>query len=243
MARVCVDSNYFDVDDEGRLTVVKGSLGYQETIQVFGGLAPGTFEIANYPLATWLFVECIGGGGGGCGADATASGTTGAVGGGGAGGTYAASWIRTATLPAVVVMSAGAGGAAGIYGSGGNGVQSNFGTLVVAPGGNGANEIYGPSTTNTRNPGGTPGALGTGQIRRLGQPGDNAVMTNSFTKTGGNGGASGWPGAGGIGGLASAPGSAGQTFAGGGGGGAAAFGAAYGGGIGGSGIVRVHIYN
>lgn len=243
MARVCVDSNYFDVDDDGRLTVVRGSLGYQETLQVFGGLISLNFQIADYPLASWIFVECVGGGGGGCGADARATSTTGAVGGGGSGGTYAASWLRASTLPGVVVATAGAGGAGGVFADGDNGNASSFGSLVVAPGGIGAREVYGASTSATRNPGAASPSLGTGQVRKSGQPGENGVMAHALNKSGGNGGASGWNGTGGLGGLANQAGTNGQVYAGGGGGGAAAYNAAMTGGSGGAGIIRIHIFN
>ncbi|AMD42771.1 hypothetical protein SEA_XKCD426_30 [Streptomyces phage Xkcd426] len=243
MARVCVDSNYFEVNDQGQLTIVKGSLGYQETIQVFGGLTDLSFQIANYPLATWLFVECIGGGGGGAGMNASASGTHGGVGGGGSGGTYCASWLQAATLPAIVAVSAGDGGSGGVFDDGDDGEPSTFGSLVIAPGGIGASEVYGASTTTSMNPGAPQPGLGTGQIRRAGSPGMNAIMSNSVHKSGGNGGASGWPGPGGLGGLSNESGKLPQTFAGGGGGGAAAFGNNQPGGSGGAGLVRISIYN
>lgn len=243
MARVCVDSNYFEVNDQGQLTVVRGSLGYQETVQVLGGLGSLNFQIANYPLATWVFVECVGGGGGGAGIDADATPTTGGVGGGGSGGTYCASWIKANTLPAVVTVTAGNGGSGGVFDDGDDGEPSSFGSLVIAPGGIGASEIYGASETTSMNPGAPSPGLGTGQIRRVGQPGMHATMTNSVHKAGGNGGASGWPGAGGLGGLSNDSGKIGQTFAGGGGGGAAGFGNRQAGGSGGAGIVRISIYN
>lgn len=241
MARVCVDSNYFDVDDDGRLTLVRGSLGYQETITVLGTLAPITFEIANYPLVNWLFVEAVGGGGSGSGAIATASAVHGAVGGGGSGGTYCASWIRASTLPAVVIAAGGAGGAPS-FDDGNDGGPSSFGSLVVAPGGIGANEIYGASTTATYNPGAPAGAIGTGQTRKQGQPGQHGVMANVNFKAGGNGGMSGYAGGGGLGGLGNQAGASAPTFTGGGGGGASAFGSQQLSGRGGDGRVVIHLY-
>lgn len=241
MARVCVDSNYFDVDEDGRLTIVRGSLGYQESITAFGGLTPVVFEIANYPLVNWLFVEAVGGGGSGAGAIATASAVHGAVGGGGSGATYCASWIRADTLPAVVIASAGAGGA-GSFDDGNNGAASSFGTLVVAPGGIGASEIYGASTTATYNPGAPSAGLGTGQVRKQGQPGQHGIMANVNFKGGGNGGMSGYAGAGGLGGLGNQAGSSGSTYNGGGGGGASAFGSQQISGSGSPGRVIIHTY-
>ncbi|AKA61762.1 hypothetical protein SEA_MAIH_24 [Streptomyces phage Maih] len=243
MARVCVDSTYFNVDDTGQLTIKPGSLGYQQRVEVFGGLGGLNFEIANYPNAAWVFVECIGGGGGGAGAQDT-SGSTGIAQGGGSGGGYCASWIEASALPPIVPVSAGAGGAGGTFNAAGaNGQQSSFGTLVIAPGGLGATVQMIASATSGIGKGALSPALGTGQIRRQGQPGGTAVMVMAFHKTGGDGGASGYPGAGGKGGANNQDGTSGQAFAGGGGGGAAAFNSSNSGGYGGAGLVRISIYN
>lgn len=224
--------------------MVPGSLGFQSAVQALGGLTNLNFQIADYPLATWVFVECIGGGGGGAGANGSASGTTGHIGGGGSGGTYCASWLQASTLPAIVIAAGGAGGAGGVFDDGDDGVVSSFGSLVIAPGGIGAVSIFVGSTATSMNPGAPSPALGTGQIRRQGSPGEHAVMMNAVQKSGGNGGASGWPGAGGLGGFGSSQaGVGGQAFAGGGGGGATAFGNSQPGGSGGGGLVRISVYN
>lgn len=242
MARVCVDSRYFNVNDTGQLTIKPGSVGYQTTLTV-SYLAALNFQIADYPGAAWVFVECIGGGGGGAGAQDT-SGTTGIAQGGGSGGTYCASWLEAASLPAIVPVAGGDGGNGGVFNSGGaDGDPSSFGSLVVAPGGIGANVFMTASATTGTGEGAPSPASGTGQIRRQGQPGSPAIMASAFHKVGGNGGASGWPGAGGLGGTNNEGGGSGQFYAGGGGGGAAAFNGSQSGGSGGPGIVRISIYN
>lgn len=243
MARVCVDSTYFNVDDTGQLTLKPGSVGYQTTVTVLGDLAPINFQIADYPNAAWVFVECVGAGGGGAGAqDVTA--TTGIAQGGGSGGTYCASWLNAATLPPIVPVTGGNGGNGGTFNAAGaTGGQSSFGTLVVAPGGIGASVIMVASSTSGIGKGAAAPGLGIGQIRRQGQPGGSAVLVTAFHKIGGHGGASGWPGAGGRGGANNENGEIGQSFAGGGGGGAAAFNGSWSGGSGGDGVVRISIYN
>uniref|UniRef100_A0AAU7GXS9 Tail fiber assembly n=1 Tax=Streptomyces phage Geonosis TaxID=3158856 RepID=A0AAU7GXS9_9CAUD len=243
MARVCVDSDYFNVDGSGQLTIKPGSIGYQTTVSALGGFAGLNFQIADYPNAAWVFVECVGGGGGGAGAQDT-SGTTGIAQGGGSGGTYCASWLDASSLPPIVPVLAGAGGSGGVNNAaGGNGQQSSFGTLVVAPGGLGATVQMIASATSGIGKGALPGGLGSGQVRRQGQPGGTAVMVMAFHKTGGDGGASGWPGAGGKGGANNQNGESGQFYAGGGGGGAAAFNSSNFGGSGGPGIVRISVFN
>ena len=242
MARVCVDSTYFNVDDTGQLTLKPGSVGYQTTITV-SYLVPLNFQIADYPGAAWVFVECIGGGGGGAGAQDT-SGTTGIAQGGGSGGTYCASWLEASSLPPIVPVAGGNGGTGGTFNAAGaNGGDSTFGTLVVGPGGVGATVQMLASSTSGIGKGAVSGAVGTGQIRRQGQPGGSAVLVTAFHKIGGDGGASGWPGAGGKGAANNENGGAGQTYAGGGGGGAAAFNGSWSGGSGGAGIVRISVYN
>jgi hypothetical protein len=242
MARVCVDSTYFNVDDTGQLTIKPGSLGYQTTVTV-NYLSPLNFQIADYPNAAWVFVECIGGGGGGAGAQ-DLTGSTGIAQGGGSGGTYCASWLQASTLPAIVPVAGGDGGSGGIFNAAGsNGGASSFGTLVVAPGGIGATVQMIASTTSGIGKGALSPASGTGQIRRRGQPGGTAVMVMAFHKTGGDGGASGWPGAGGKGGANNQDGGLGDPFTGGGGGGAAAFNSGNSGGSGGAGIVRISVFN
>lgn len=242
MARVCVDSNYFNVDDSGQLTIKPGSIGFQSVVVVNGPLAPINFQIADYPNASWVFVECVGGGGGGAGAT-DLSGTTGVAQGGGSGGGYCASWLEAASLPAIVPVAGGNGGSGGLGGPGSDGTDSTFGTLVIGPGGLGAPASMLPSATSGVGKGAASPPLGTGQIRRQGQPGGTAVLMSAFHKTGGDGGASGWPGAGGKGGANNESGGIGQTFAGGGGGGGAAFNSASGGGSGGLGMVRITIYS
>lgn len=240
MARVCVDSNYFNVNDDGQLTIKPGSVGYQVTISVLN-LVPLNFQIADYPRAKWVFVEAVGGGGGGAGAS-DLTGVTGIAQGGGSGGTYCASWIDAATLPAIVPVIGGNGGAGGVFADGADGTASSFGTLVVAPGGLGANDIMLASSTSGIGKGAPAPALGTGQVRRQGSAGGTAILVTAFHKTGGHGGASGWPGAGGQGGANNEGGGLGQTFYGGGGGGAAAFNSSGAGGSGGAGQVRISVY-
>lgn len=239
MARVCVDSNYFEVNDNGQLTHKPGSIGYQSSLRV-SYLAPLNFQIADYPLAKWLYVECIGGGGGGAGAAATS--TAGVAQGGGAGGGYSASWIDASTLPGIVPVVGGQGGSGGIGRQPGeNGGDSSFGTLVRAFGGAGASITMLAGTVGTAQ-GANATPLGTGQARKPGGAGGNGVMQSVFYKLGGDGGISGWGAPGGQGGRNNSLGQSATPFTGGGGGGAAAFDGNTSGGTGGSGLVRIEIW-
>lgn len=239
MARVCVDSTYFEVDGLGQLTIVQGSLGYQATAEY---LVPGAFNFtkADYPGAKWLYVECIGGGGGGAGASGGAA--TGSCRGGGGGGGYSASWIDADTIAAVVAVNVGQGGLAGPADTaGGNGFPSTFGVLVRAEGGFGSQPSMAVGTLGA-DVGGFGANAGVGQVAKRGESGDSAIMLSATVKVSGKGGMSGWNGPGGAAVSNTGPGLVGQAAYGGGGSGAAAFNTSNPGGAGAGGQVRVTVY-
>ncbi len=247
MARVCVDSSYFEVNGSGQLTIVPGALGFQAFAR-FTTVGSSNFAIADYPGINWLFVEAVGGGGGGAGT--TAGATFASAQGGGSGGSYAASWIDATTLPALVALTVGAGGAGGpgVIGTGASGASggdSSFGAFVVAPGGIGTPVPpfgVGGAAFSTE-PGASGPAVGTGMIRRGGDHGKRGIVMNSTVSMSGAGGSSGWPGRGGesVSGV-TGTGQVGQTNGGGGGSGAVAFNNANAGGNGADGFVQITFY-
>ena len=243
MARVCVDSNYFLVNDSGQLTHKPGSIGFLTALMITS-FTSVNFEKSDYPTAKWLFVEAVGGGGGGAGALTTSG--WGIAQGGGGGAAYCASWLDVDTLPGLVPMQAGNGGSGGPLGNnpGINGQPSSFGSYVIAPGGFGALITTTQSTSGVGR-GAEPSNLGTGQIRRRGSGGGHSIMTSGFYKFAGDGGHSGLGFGGGQGGINDNDfGRPGQPLSGGGGGSATAYntsGSAVGG-AGGTGYVRISIY-
>ncbi len=240
MARACADSTYFELTPGGLLTIVPGSLGFQDRLTY---TTPGSvnFDKTLYPTATWIYAEAIGGGGGGAGASGGAA--TGSARGGGSGGTYSASWINVATLAALTPVTVGGGGAGGgVDLAGSQGGTSSFGTGVVAPGGFGSQVSMAVGTTGTDS--GAPSSNpGLGQLTKVGQPGGNAIMISATNKLAGTGGQSGYNGAGGLGPVNNAPGAPGYDTYGGGGSGAAAFNASWSGGAGAGGRVIVTVYS
>lgn len=241
MARVCVDSTYFETNDDGQLTIVPGSIGYQSST-LFTTVGNTNFFKSFLGTANWIYVEAVGGGGGGAGAES--DGVNGVARGGGSGGTYSAGWVDVSTLPAIIVITVGAGGAGGVSNTpGGNGGVSSFGTNIIAPGGLGSLASSAETNSFLTERGALPGSTGTGQISIVGQPGGNAIQINSLYKISGFGGQSGW---GGAGGRATANDDISQNgvspYGGGGAGAASALVSQRTGGAGGNGSVRITVY-
>ena len=136
---VCVDSDYFDVGDDGRLTMVPGSLGLREVLYF---KEPGTHEFSkgSYPWLARVFVRVQAAGGGSAGARANAAQFCASP--GAAGGGYAERLVEASSLGATETIVVGAGGAAGTPTvDGGPGGNSSFGGLCTANGGNGGQVV------------------------------------------------------------------------------------------------------
>jgi hypothetical protein len=220
MARVCVDSTYFDVLPDGRLTLVKTSLGMVSLItNTTAGVT--SFTKASYPNATRIRVITIGAGGGGAGATCTAGQL--AVNGGGGGGGYSERWIPITSLAASETVTVGAGGAGGIGANNGDpGNASSFGTWCVANGGNGGPFVMASGTPPARWVGGTGAAPGTGDVTVPGMNASSAVRIDNLAGMSGRGGDSGGGyGSGGLSRSSNGTGNAGIRYGGGGSGGQA----------------------
>lgn len=214
MARVCVDSNYFDVDASGNLTLKPQNIGLRQ-LNVTAAPGTSTFTKASFPGLVRVRVRVIGGGGGGGGAAAVTGASTSA---GGGGGGYSESVIAASSLGASETITVGAGGAGGVGGVAGTaGGQSSFGGFVVANGGNGSPAAVDNRTTGFNNAtfayGGYGAAAGTGQIAVPGGNSTTGTVINDFVSAPGRGGNSG--GGYGAGGQ---PGGNGSGYGGGGGG-------------------------
>lgn len=72
MASVCVDDDYFDVGDDGRLTLIPGREGLRN-ILTFKTPGSYTFQKASYPWLARVLVRVQAGGGGAAGARANAN--------------------------------------------------------------------------------------------------------------------------------------------------------------------------
>lgn len=239
MARVCVDSRYFNVDGSGLLTFIPSSVGIQQLL-VFDTVGVTNFNKATYPGLLRVHVRVVGGGGGAAGGLASPSQTVARA--SASGGSYSESLLNAAALGALEVITVGAGGAGGAGNIAGTaGGTSSFGGFVTAPGGNGSALSMTSGLTEATAPGTGPGALGVGQIRTTGEPGGQAHRSaDASAQTQPGGGAGGGYGAGGTGNLGGDgfPG----TGYGGGGSGAVSFGFSQTGGAGSRGAVFVTLY-
>jgi hypothetical protein len=207
----------------------------------------GTWDPATFPDAKTLHVRVVAGGGGSASTGATIAGQ-GVARGGGASGGYSESWLDAATVIGVQTVTVGAGGAAGSPAgtatAGGAGGDSSFGSLVVALGGGGSAATPAPGAVPIVSGGGTPGALGTGDIRVQGSQGDSGFLFAVGARFGGVGGlAPGGLGKPGRMTVTAAVGAVGQLY-GGGGSGSVSDGAAAGqlGAAGAPGIVIVEVF-
>lgn len=218
MARVCVDSTYFEILPDGRLTLVPGSLGPQNLI--VANIAGNTnFTKASFPGLARVHVRVIGGGGGGAGSVAALG--EAAVSGGGGGGGYSESMIEASALAAIEIVTVGVGGAGGVGNAdGAAGNASSFGPHVQAQGGFGAQYLMLSGTTPATTIGGDGAPVGVGQVIVPGTPGHSAIRINNLAATSGRGGDPG--GLYGSGGKARSNNGAGPNAIGRGGGGAGA---------------------
>lgn len=193
MARVCVDSTFFDIDGSGNLTFKRGSVGLQQML-TFTAAGTTAFTKASFPGLTRIRVRVVGGGGGagGC-ADA---GSAASVSTGGGGGGYSESVISASSLGASETITVGAGGAGGIGGNPGSpGLASSFGGFVSANGGGGSPAGVDNTSTgfadNTFVFGGFAASAGVGQIAVPGGNSSVGIVTSDFTNAPGLGGDAG----------------------------------------------------
>lgn len=222
MARVCVDSTYFEVLPDGRLTLKKTGLGKIATVAY---TTPGAsaFLKATYPSATRIKIMTVGGGGGGSGSAALAGELAANAGGGGGG--YSERWVDVSALAVSETVTVGAAGTGGLGTNNGNpGGASSFGTWCIANGGPGGGFLMASGTTPATVQGVSGASPGTGDITLPGMASFSAIRINNLAGTSGRGGdaGSGF----GSGGLARSSGGNGlaATRYGGGGGGAVAVG-------------------
>lgn len=243
MARVCVDSTYFEVLPDGRLTLVPGSMGLQQLI-VYNTPGAVNFVKAAFPGLARVRVRVVGAGGGGAGSVANIG--EAAVSGGGGGGGYSESIVEASLLAASEIVTVGAGGAGGVGNAdGATGNPSSFGGHVQAMGGAGGPYLMTSGTTPATTVGGAGAAVGVGQVLVTGSAGHSAIRINNVAATSGRGGESG--GAYGAPGPARSNNGAGNNATGRGTGGAGAAAVAIGvasnqtGGMGAAGLVLVEL--
>lgn len=243
MARVCVDSTYFTILPDGRLTMVPGSMGLRQLVP-FTATGNSQFIKANYPGLARVRVRVIGAGGGGAGSVASTGES--AVSGGGGGGGYSESIIEASALAPIEIVTVGTGGAGGVGNAdGATGNSTSFGPHVQANGGLGSSYSMVSGTTPATVVGGAGASVGVGQVTVPGTPGHSALRLSNLAATSGRGGDPG--GAYGSGGAARSNNGPGPNAIGRGGGGAGAAAVAIGsgssqtGGQGASGLVLVEL--
>lgn len=186
MASVCVDDEYFEVGDDGRLTLIPGQQGLRQTLYF---KTPGsyTFEKAAYPWLARVLVKVQAGGGGAAGARAGAGMLTAQP--GGSGGGYAERLIEASALGAAETIVVGEGGEAGTPTEGGGpGGNSSFGGLCTALGGHGGQAIMASGNTPTCHTGTAGPGTGVGDLVIGGGPGGGAIRINGGEGQSGEGG-------------------------------------------------------
>lgn len=186
MASVCVDDQYFNVGDDGRLTMIPGALGLRDILYF---KTPGTHEFskAAYPWLARVFVQVQAAGGGAAGSRANAGQL--ACQPGGAGGGYSERLVEASALGATETIVVGAGGAAGTSTTdGGNGGNSSFGGLCTANGGAGGQLVMNSGASPVCFSG-TPGPLaGVGDFVQGGGSGGGPLRINGEQGQSGTGG-------------------------------------------------------
>ncbi|MGW2779545.1 glycine-rich domain-containing protein [Streptomyces olivaceoviridis] len=238
VSRACADGQYFEINDDGELTMVPGSLVLRK-ILTYGQSGTFTFKKGDYPWLARVRVIVQGAGGGPAGANA-ASGKC-VVRPGGAAGGYAESLIEASALGAAETIVVGAGGAAGTgNASGSAGGGSSFGGFAIANGGDGGTAFQNNATSLDAVSGVTGPVANRGQIASGGGAGGGAIRLSATQGLGGAGGDSRL----GFGGLARATEGPGTTPRGwgGGAGGPVSYGAAENGADGGGGLVVIELY-
>ncbi|MGX1514051.1 hypothetical protein RKD44_005339 [Streptomyces collinus] len=239
MASVCVDDAYFNVGDDGRLTMVPGSLGLREVLY-FKTTGTHEFQKDAYDGLARVFVQVQAAGGGAAGAKANAGQFMAAP--GGAGGGYAERLIEASALGATETIVVGAGGTAGTATTdGGNGGNSSFGGLCTANGGNGGQAVMSSGDTLIAYSG-TPGPLaGIGDMAQGGGAGGGCFRLTGNQGHAGPGGESRL-GHGGFQRASTGEGGAGRGYGGGASGAVARDGDSVGGTAGQDGLVVVWLY-
>lgn len=239
MAAVCVDDSYFEVGDDGRLTLIPGQQGLRN-ILYFKTPGADTFKKADYPWLARVFVMVQAGGGGAAGARANANQLVAQP--GGSGGGYAERLISASVLGATEAIVVGDAGIAGMPTvDGGPGGNSSFGGLCTALGGNPGQAVM-PSGATPMCLSGTSGPLaGMGDMAQGGGPGGGALRISGGEGQSGEGGESRL-GHGGWQRSSSGGGGAGRGYGGGAAGALARDGDSVNGTPGGAGIVIVYLY-
>ncbi|MER5699239.1 glycine-rich domain-containing protein [Streptomyces mirabilis] len=239
MASVCVDPTYFDVGDDGRLTMVPGSADLRD-ILYFATPGTETFKKADYPWLSRIFVQVQAGGGGAAGARANAGQLVAQP--GGTGGGYAERLIDVSALGASETIVVGGAGTAGTPTvDGGNGGNSSFGGLCTANGGFGGQVVMPSGATPVCYSGTSGPTAGIGDMAQGGGPGGGPLRLNGDQGQSGEGGESrlghgGWQRA------SSGGGGAGRGFGGGAAGALARDGDSVNGTPGGAGVVIVWLF-
>lgn len=238
IARVCVDSDFFEVNPAGELTRVPCAIGFGTRL-VFE--TPGTFAFnkADYPHLCAVFARAQGGGGGSVGV----LGATGAIARpGGSGGGYGEAWVPVASLGATENVIVGAGGAATTSGSGGTGGTSSFGGFAIGTGGNGGTSFmtFGTTVAVEDAVDGPPDPSQVGSVRRAGSASGASIRLSGTDAVSGKGGDSAL-GFGGGSRTSEGPGRF-PRGRGGGGGGGVSYGASISGTAGGVGAVILDLY-
>ncbi|MDI9829677.1 hypothetical protein [Streptomyces sp. KAU_LT] len=186
MAAVCVDDGYFEVGDDGRLTLIPGQQGRR---QILYFKTPGsfTFEKADYPWLARVFVRVQAGGGGAAGARANANQVVAQP--GGSGGGYAERLIEASALGATESIVVGAGGDAGTPTvDGGDGGGSSFGGLCTALGGRGGQAVMSSGAAPVCYSGTSGPLAGVGDWASGGGPGGGAFRLDGNQGQSGEGG-------------------------------------------------------
>ncbi|MER6978890.1 hypothetical protein [Streptomyces carpinensis] len=188
MASVCVDSDYFQVGGDGRLTLVPGSMGLRKIVY-FRPAGTYSFRKADYPWLSRVFVQVQAAGGGSAGARSLTGQLAASA--GGAGGGYSESLVEASALGATESVVVGAGGVpGGPTTDGGNGGNSSFGGFATANGGAGS-PISMTSGTTVASFSGVAGPLaGTGDYVQGGGAGGGCLRLSGNEGQSGQGGES-----------------------------------------------------
>ncbi|WP_327594716.1 glycine-rich domain-containing protein [Streptomyces chartreusis] len=185
---VCVDDQYFEVGDDGRLTLIPGQTGLR---QVLYYKDPGThsFNKASFPWLARVFIKVQAAGGGAAGARANANELTAHP--GGAGGGYSERLVEASALGASETIVVGAGGAAGTATvDGGNGGNSSFGGICTANGGAGGQVRMNSGATPVCYSGTAGPLAGSGDVAQGGGAGGGSLRISGDQGQSGAGGES-----------------------------------------------------
>ncbi|WP_241965795.1 glycine-rich domain-containing protein [Streptomyces sp. 111WW2] len=181
-----MDDDYFEVGDDGRLTLVPGQQGLRAALYF---KEPGTHQFSKgaYPWLARVFVRVQAAGGGAAGARASAGQLVAQP--GGAGGGYSERMIAAASLGATETIAVGAGGSAGTPTvDGGNGGNSSFGGFCSANGGNGGQAVMNSGAVPVCYSGTAGPLAGSGDIAQGGGAGGGPIRISGEQGQSGPGG-------------------------------------------------------